>query len=769
MTTSEDFADYFFQLATAFRLSAPLFAALELEVFTNIPDEGATSTEVAQKLGVEELPLRLLLNALVGMGLLAKARGGDGRFYVPPGYAPLLRKGPGYIGNDLFMHKEQNEHWLKLADLIRGQSAGTPYYEGLVKSPRMQNYLSSIEDTNRPYADEMMDKLSGTIGRARRVLDIGGGHGYYAARILELNKNATVTVLDLERSIEHGRARQQNNPSYDRFNFVVGNALTQAYENEFDLVMLNDLLHYFSMEEKLEVIHRAVRALKDGGTIAISDFHLDESGAEPSDATLFSLRMYINTRKGFLATDEQTVALLKDAGARDVEVAPLGDRKTLFTGLRQDAQWTLPPGAGTEGVALAMSDNLRSGTVGTNRQWETTAVDAILSSWAKNFTESFEGLEPPDPPGMIVFGAGYPDVTLLPLDALIAAAQRAMEAERSRALRYDDTSGDLLVRAWLADRLNAQESAGVGQENFFLTNGSNQAIYLASAVFLDPGDVALVERPTYQGAISMLRGCGAELVGVNMDDEGLDVTAFADTVRSLAELGRSPKLFYTMASMHNPTGLTTPVSRREAVVEICDRHRILIVEDDAYGEIRMEGKRPPSYYTLTGGQGALRISTVSKMLANALRVGWVTAREDVIEALRRLPLESSMSAFVTRMVAEFFLSGDEESHLKRVIPLYREKRDCMLAALDEHCAQHATWTRPEGGFFLWMRLRESIEPDRLAEAMAAECVAARTGHQFFLDLEPNNYLRLSFSELSVEEIEEGIRRLGRALDRSVRP
>lgn len=412
-----------------------------------------------------------------------------------------------------------------------------------------------------------------------------------------------------------------------------------------------------------------------------------------------------------------------------------------------------------------VAENERVDALRVGGRWAETEASAALSDWAKGITEYAGGGDRPDPPDTIVFGAGIPDPPTLPHARLLAAARRVLEADARGALRYGGSQGDLLMRRWLADRLNQQEGAGVGPENFFLTNGSGQAIQMVVQAFVTPGDVVLVERPSYPGAMRVMRAFGAELAGVDMDDEGLKVDALDQTVRRLAAEGRTPKLFYTMPTLHNPTGLTTPVSRREAIVDICDRHRILIAEDDAYGEIRVEGQRPPSYYRLAGGHGALRLSTVSKMLATGLRVGWVTGREDFITALTQLRFDGGLSPFLLRTVAEFCVSGDQDRHLEQMIPVYREKLNRMLTALSERCARHVTWTQPEGGFFLWLKLAGGIDPARLAEAMAGEGVGARPGTQFFPDHDPHTYLRLCFSTASVDDIEEGIRRLGRALDR----
>jgi DNA-binding transcriptional MocR family regulator len=264
------------------------------------------------------------------------------------------------------------------------------------------------------------------------------------------------------------------------------------------------------------------------------------------------------------------------------------------------------------------------------------------------------------------------------------------------------------------------------------------------------------------------RAFGGDMTDVPMDQEGVLPDALERAIDRLVAEGRAPRLFYTMPTLQNPTGITTTVPRREAVVDICDRYGILIVEDDAYGEIRVEGRRPPSYFKVGGGQGVLRLSTFSKMAAAGLRIGWVTGRPDFITALTRLRYDSGLSPFLIRTVAEFGMSGDQDGHLAKMIPIYREKRDRLVAALTERCARHGTWTVPEGGFFLWMTLKDHIDPDRLARALEAEQVVAQPGTNFFAGERDGNYLRLCFSFLSPEVIEDGVRRLGRALDQSVR-
>lgn len=399
------------------------------------------------------------------------------------------------------------------------------------------------------------------------------------------------------------------------------------------------------------------------------------------------------------------------------------------------------------------------------RRWAETPLQDVLSDWALGIAGGRIDLGAIDPADAVVLGAGNPDPATLPAEALLAAARRVLEKDRAGALRYGPDQGDPGMRAWLADRLNRQEHAGVGPDNFFITNGSGEGIEMIAHMFLNKGDVALVERPTYAASLRVLRSYGAEIAGVDMDADGVLPDAFEAAVRRIVAEGKTAKLFYTLPTFNNPTGVTTTVPRREAVAEICDRYRVLIMEDDAYGEIRIDGQRPPSYYKLTGGHGAVRLSTVSKMLATGLRVGWVTGRADIIRTLTRMRMDGGLSPFLIRTVAEFCTSGEQERHLERVIPVYREKRDRMIAALSERCSGRVTWQQPDGGFFLWLELAAGIDPARLATAMDEERIVVRDGSRFFPDPEPRHFLRLCYSYASVAEIEEGIRRLGRALDR----
>lgn len=331
MTPDQDQTNRFFELATVYRLSALFFAALELDVFSHIPAEGASAATIAKALDVDETRLSVLLNPLVGMGILTLRQ--DGRFVLPPAYSALLKHGPDYRGDQFLRHKEAAGDWLRLSSIVRGTDTGPAYYGDMLQSESVRPYLESIRRTNQPHADAMMDRIKDVIPRLRRALDIGGGHGYYAERLLDLNPALAVTVLDVEQSIAYCRDRQQHNPNRDRLHFLVGDARTLDIEGAYDLVMMNDLLHYFPMQEKADVVRRAARALAPDGILSVAKLRLDAAGARPASSALLSLMVLVNTHTGRLETDAEAEELMRDAGLHDVRTLHLNEERSLVLGI----------------------------------------------------------------------------------------------------------------------------------------------------------------------------------------------------------------------------------------------------------------------------------------------------------------------------------------------------------------------------------------------------------------------------------------------------
>ena len=418
---------------------------------------------------------------------------------------------------------------------------------------------------------------------------------------------------------------------------------------------------------------------------------------------------------------------------------------------------------------MAAGEERASGLV---PNWEAALLEETLSRRVQAAGPAYWGAgatvaPPPGPP--ITLTGGVPDPESLPFDDLAEVARAVLEREGRLALQYGGPQGFLDLREWLAERVGRDEGLSLGPENIAITNGSAGALANVCETFLDPDDAVIAEAPSYPGAMRTVRAQGARVEAVPVDADGLRPDALAQTVEELTRRGVRPKLLYTIPNFHNPTGATLSLERRRAVLEIARRHRLLIVEDDAYGEIRFEGERVPSFFALSGGDGVLRVGTFSKVLATGLRVGWVAASQEAIDYLLRMRFDMGTSPWIQRIVAEYASGGLLDCHLTRVVDIYRRKRDAMAAALAEHCAPYLSWRLPEGGFFLWLEMDRRVEPAALREAAAEEGVAYVSGDTFFADRSGSQFIRLAYSFVAEQEIGEAVRRLGRALERASRP
>jgi len=401
--------------------------------------------------------------------------------------------------------------------------------------------------------------------------------------------------------------------------------------------------------------------------------------------------------------------------------------------------------------------------------WEAALLEQSLSRRVRAVGPAYWGagataVPPPVPP--IALTGGVPDPETLPFDDLAEAARTVLEREGRLALQYGGPQGFLGLREWLAERVGRTDGLSLGAENITITNGSAGALANVCETFLDPGDVVIAEAPSYPGAMRAIRGQQARLETVPVDGEGLLPDALAETLEALSKGSARPKLLYTIPNFHNPTGATLSLERRRAVLEIARRHRLLIVEDDAYGEIRFGGERVPSFFALSNGDGVLRVGTFSKTLSTGLRVGWVAAAQEATDFLVRMRFDMGTSPWIHRLVAEYVSRGLLDRHVPQVVEVYRRKRDAMASALAEHCAPYVRWQLPSGGFFLWLELERRVQPEALREAAVEEGVAYVSGDAFFVARTGSRFIRLAYSFVAEQEIEEAIRRLGRALRRA---
>jgi 2-aminoadipate transaminase len=349
---------------------------------------------------------------------------------------------------------------------------------------------------------------------------------------------------------------------------------------------------------------------------------------------------------------------------------------------------------------------------------------------------------------MISFARGVPAPECLPVDDLADCARVALERDGKTILSYGASSGYGPLREWLAARHE------VDPARIFITNGSLQGfVFLAQR--LAAGKRVLVERPTYDRPLKILREIGADVVGLHCDDEGLEPDALEEALRS----GEKPAFVYLIPTFQNPSGRTLSEERRLRIVEIAREHDVLVLEDDPYGLVRFEGEPLPSLFELSGGEIAYS-SSFSKTIAPGLRVGWFVLPEPLARELELAANGTYIGPVLLGQAAahEFVTRGLFEPNLERVRELIGMRRDAMLAALDRELPEIRI-TRPEGGYFLWAELGGVDASELLARAEAAGVTFVK-GTDF--DGEPDT-MRLAYSFVSVDEIAEGVSRLASAL------
>ena len=373
------------------------------------------------------------------------------------------------------------------------------------------------------------------------------------------------------------------------------------------------------------------------------------------------------------------------------------------------------------------------------------------------------------PAGAIPFVYGHPDPDLLPVEKIIAATERALRARGRLALQYGPEQGYGSLLDYLIGKVERDEELRISRADIMLCAGAAQGLDTVARLFTHPGDVVLVEAPSYHEAIATLRDHPVELRQVLMDDQGLVVEALAERLEVLKRAGRRVAFLYTIPTFQNPTGITLTAERREALAELASERELLLVEDDVYRDLCFEGRVPPSLFELAGGRGVIRLGSFSKILAAGLRLGWIIAEPEVIQRIVGCGLkgnEGGANPFVAHVVAAFCQEGWLEPHIARLVGCYRSRRDALLAALEQEMPDGVRWTRPAGGFFVWLTLPEPLEAEAVLAESTERGVLFTPGVRFFAEASEGGgrrNLRLPFSFLSEAQMAEGVRVLARVI------
>ena len=372
-------------------------------------------------------------------------------------------------------------------------------------------------------------------------------------------------------------------------------------------------------------------------------------------------------------------------------------------------------------------------------------------------------------PEVISLAGGMPDPATFPVKEMKEITQEVLTKNSARALQYSSTEGLPELRKCILDNL-AKDGNNGELENIIISSGSQQGLDLIGKVFLSPGDIAIVELPSYLAALNAFHSYGGELVGIPMDDEGMQMDTLEEKLIQLKNEGKKVKFIYTISNFQNPAGVTMSLARRKKIIEIAQKFNVFIVEDNPYEKLRFEGESIPSIYSLEKNGSVISLGTFSKILCPGLRLAWILGNEEIIRKMAILKQATDLcTSILNQLIAyEYCKLGKLEENIKSNIQIYKKKRDVLLNALDKYFPQEVTWTKPQGGFFVVATLPEYIDTGEMFKEAIKENVAYVPGAPFFADGKGQNTMRLSFCYPSEEDIEEGIKRLGKVIKKRIK-
>lgn len=406
------------------------------------------------------------------------------------------------------------------------------------------------------------------------------------------------------------------------------------------------------------------------------------------------------------------------------------------------------------------------------RKWSARPFDDLVNNAARSLLYSHGDWDPPqgivpkrDP---IRLSIGIPDSDTLPKTELAEFASRRIRRPGDDAFVYGFGMGYTRLRALLADRYSRERGLQVSEDWFQLTNGSAGAIDLICRTLIEPGDVIISESPTYMGTLRNFKGVQADVRAASMDDDGMRVDELETLIPALEAEGKRIKFIYTISTFHNPTGATLTLERRLKLLEIAARHNILVLDDDAYGDLYFGDQPPPSLSSLSGGYGVLTVGTLSKTLATGLRVGWIHGEPALVELFGTMRFAMGLNQLMVRVIADYMDEGRLDRHIDAARVLYRAKMETLADALEHHAGDFIEFKRPIGGFYLWADVAPGgLTAKDVWQTAFEEGVAFTPGVNFFTarhDPEGER-VRIAFPQTPLGELEEGARRFGDACRR----
>ena len=362
-------------------------------------------------------------------------------------------------------------------------------------------------------------------------------------------------------------------------------------------------------------------------------------------------------------------------------------------------------------------------------------------------------------PEIISFAGGLPNRDYFPVEEIQAATEEVFRNSGREILQYSNSEGLLGLREYIAKRYREKKGLIVSPEDILITNGSQQGLDLLAKALINTGDAVLLEEPGYLGAIQSLSIFRPTFLPIPLGDEGMDIDILRDNCA-----GRKIKFMYAVPNFQNPSGLTYSADNRRQIAEIAAAGGFLLVEDDPYGELRFAGQQQPSFYSFLPKQTVL-LGSFSKIVAPGLRLGWIVAPKKIMDKLlvAKQAADLHTSGFAQHILCRYLQDNDIDRHIVRIIEAYGSQCRSMLASLDRHLPADISWTRPEGGMFLWGKLPGEMSSMRLFDCAVRQKVVFVPGDPFYVTKTQVPTLRLNFSCSDAETIEQGVLRLARAL------
>jgi len=361
------------------------------------------------------------------------------------------------------------------------------------------------------------------------------------------------------------------------------------------------------------------------------------------------------------------------------------------------------------------------------------------------------------------FAIGQTNPETFPVKAFKEAALRAIDAEHVNFNRYPGAKGHEGLRIAMAERESQREGVEVDPEQIAIMNGSMQAVTLVGQALMEnKGDIVITEEYTYVGTINAYKGIGLKLVGIPMDEHGMRMDVLSEQLKRLSDLGTLPKFIYALTTYQNPTGTCMPLARKQELMKLAAEYNLPLVEDNCYGDVHFEGEKVPSLFAMDDSPNQIYIGSLSKILAPGVRLGYLLAKEPMFSKIVSQRFDAGSNYFAAAVVAEFYKQGVWD-HCEVANPVLKVKRDLVDAGLKEHLEDICVWSVPVGGLFMWLRVPDDVDMQKLLKVANNKGFYYAEGSVFHVDNANKPYIRLAFGHVPDELIKAGIPVLAEAI------